>query len=77
MARLVPWATTITGLEPHKATAKITTERFAVNGAVTIRPEPFEHRDPSDRYGTITLVAVLHHLRLQEVHDAHVSFRRA
>ncbi|SMG24065.1 Methyltransferase domain-containing protein [Agreia pratensis] len=65
VARLIPWADSITGLEPHTATARIAAERFASNEAVEIRPEPFEQRDPGDRFEAITLVAVLHHLPLQ------------
>lgn len=66
VALLVPWATTITGIEPDGASAKIAAERFAGKGVVTIRRQPFEERDPSERYEALTLVAVLHHLPLQE-----------
>ena len=66
VARLIPWAGTITGLEPHEATARIAAERFGGNQAVEIRPESFELRDRGDKFGAITLVAVLHHLPLQE-----------
>lgn len=69
VARLLPWAAIIVGLEPHEATAKIAAERFAGNETVTIRQHSFEPRDLNDRYGAITLVSVLHHLPLQEALD--------
>lgn len=66
VARLIPWAGAITGVEPHEATARIASERFKGNEAVQIRQETFELRDPGEKFGAITLVAVLHHLPLRE-----------
>ncbi len=55
---------TVTGLEPDPATARVATERFADDPAVTIVPGDFASRDPRRRWDAITLVAVLHHLPL-------------
>ena len=66
IARLLPWVTTVSGVEPHEVTGSVAAERFAGNKAVTIRLEPFAHRGSSEKYGAITLVAVLHHLPLHQ-----------
>lgn len=64
VARLRRGATTVTGLEPHPATARLAAERFAADPAVTIVHTDFAGRDPRRRWDAITLVAVLHHLPL-------------
>lgn len=66
LARLIPRAVTLTGLEPHDATARIAAERFEGMEGVRIRAESFEGRDPRERFGAVTLVAVLHHLPLRD-----------
>ncbi|MEU4550054.1 class I SAM-dependent methyltransferase [Nonomuraea dietziae] len=56
-------ASTVTGLEPHPATARAAAERFADDSAVTIVNADFAGR-PQGRWDAVTLVAVLHHLPL-------------
>ncbi|MCT9934878.1 class I SAM-dependent methyltransferase [Planotetraspora sp. A-T 1434] len=57
-------AATVTGLEPHPATAHAAAERFADDPAVTIVQTDFAGRGPQRRWDAVTLVAVLHHLPL-------------
>jgi SAM-dependent methyltransferase len=64
VARLRRRATTVTGLEPDAATARVAAERFADDPAVTVVHADFAGRDPERRWDAITLVAVLHHLPL-------------
>jgi SAM-dependent methyltransferase len=64
VARLRRRATTVTGLEPDPATARVAEERFADDPAVTIVRTGFAGRDPQRRWDAVTLVAVLHHLPL-------------
>ncbi|GAA3466062.1 class I SAM-dependent methyltransferase [Nonomuraea roseola] len=54
---------TVTGLEPHPATARAAAERFADKSAITVVNTDFAGR-PQGRWDAVTLVAVLHHLPL-------------
>ncbi|WP_446226353.1 class I SAM-dependent methyltransferase [Nocardia sp. IBHARD005] len=54
----------VIGLEPDAKTAAVAAERFADDPAVSILHTGFSGRDPHQRRGAITLVAVLHHLPL-------------
>ncbi|MBR8743917.1 trans-aconitate 2-methyltransferase [Nocardiopsis sp. MG754419] len=56
----------VTGLEPDPDTAGHARARFAGVPGVTIVRAGFTERDPSARWAAITLVAVLHHLPLEE-----------
>lgn len=57
-------ATTVTGLEPDPATARLAAEFFAGDPDVTIVVADFAGREPKRRWDAITLVAVLHHFPL-------------
>lgn len=56
----------VTGLEPDPDTAALARERFARTPGVTIAQAGWERRDPTTRWEAITLVAVLHHLPLEQ-----------
>ncbi|MBB4967260.1 class I SAM-dependent methyltransferase [Saccharothrix violaceirubra] len=65
VARLRHRATTVTGLEPDPATARVAAERFAGRSGITVERADFAARDRQRRWDAITLVAVLHHLPLE------------
>lgn len=56
----------VSGLEPDPDTAALARERFARAPGVTIVQAGWERRDPTARWEAITLVAVLHHLPLEQ-----------
>lgn len=62
--RLRKRGTTVTGLEPDIATARVAAARFADDPAVRIVRAGFAGREPYRRWDAITLIAVLHHLPL-------------
>lgn len=65
IARLVGTVDQVTGLEPDPATAKLALERFATDQRVRILQSAFDER-PEGSWDLITMVAVLHHLQLEE-----------
>lgn len=65
IARLVGVVDQVTGLEPDPATARVAVERFADDDRVRILQRSFDER-PEGSWDLITMVAVLHHLPLEE-----------
>ncbi|MFC7327677.1 class I SAM-dependent methyltransferase [Marinactinospora rubrisoli] len=59
-------ATSVTGLEPDPATARVAADRFSDTDTVVIERAAFAEHARQRRWDAITLVAVLHHLPLAE-----------
>ncbi|QDP98925.1 class I SAM-dependent methyltransferase [Microlunatus elymi] len=65
LARLPGVVDEVTGLEPDSATAAIALGRFAESPTVRVVEGSFDQRPPGS-WDLVTLVAVLHHLPLEE-----------
>lgn len=65
IARLVSVVDQVTGLEPDPATARVAAARFADDRRVRILQRSFDER-PEGSWDLVTMVAVLHHLPLEE-----------
>lgn len=69
VARLADVVDQVTGLEPDPATARVAAQRFATDHRVRILQRPFAER-PEGTWDLVTMVAVLHHLPLEETLQA-------
>ena len=66
LGRLVQRFDSVTGVEPNVATEQIAAARFSSHAAVEIRCSTLADIGLGERFDAITLVAVLHHLPLEE-----------
>ncbi|MBQ9053025.1 class I SAM-dependent methyltransferase [Rhodococcus sp. (in: high G+C Gram-positive bacteria)] len=64
--RLAQRFDSVTGVEPDPATEQIVAARFSSHAAVEIRCSTLAEVGLGERFDAITLVAVLHHLPLEE-----------